>query len=266
MDQLRLDELKKQLLDLVPVGSSKGNAAVRDELKRVEGNALLSDEEFWLVRNALIDDGVLERGRGRGGSVHRVESQVPVAQPSEPSLAPPPEADYYDSFLTAVQNGYVKDNDIKRYVAEVTARQGRRKTGGKWTRPDITLVAIRTFSYLPKQLEVISFEIKPSLGSALEGVFEAAAHTAFAHRSYLAFPNPSPDPNEPFESPLFDRVIDECERFGIGLILFGEKVEWDSFDFQVTARRHNPDPTSVDRFINTQLSTENERDLRDLLA
>ncbi len=192
---------------------------------------------------------------------------MPVA--AENTAAPveaPAEADYYDPFLEAVKKGYVKDNDIRRYVAELTARQGRRNTGGKWTRPDVTLVAIRTFSYLPKQLEVISFEIKLSLEDALEGVFEAAAHSAFAHRSFLAFPDPSPDATLPFDSPLWDRVVNECERFGIGLILFGAGVDWDTFDFQVTARRHNPDPAEVDKFITTQLSLEGQRDLRDLLA
>jgi hypothetical protein len=52
----------------------------------------------------------------------------------------------------------------------------------------------------------------------------------------------------------------------VRFILFELPLTWETFDFQVTARRHNPDPTSVDNFISTQISAENERDLRDLLA
>jgi hypothetical protein len=199
--------------------------------------------------------------------VHRVAAQSVTLTPAPaPAVVSAGEAALYDPFHNAVRNGYVKDNDIRRYVSDETAKQGRRNTGGKWTRPDITLIAIRTFLYLPKQLEVISFEIKPSIDVALEGVFEAAAHSAFAHRSYVAFPEPNPGSNGQIDDPLFERIFDECERFGIGLILFDIPVTWDSFDFQVTARRHNPDPASVDNFISTQISAENQRELRDLLS
>jgi hypothetical protein len=263
MDQLELDAAKKLLLDFVPPAGSVGNVALMEKFQ--SANPLLTREDYWLVRNSLIEEGLLERGRGRGGSVHRVVATQSVP-PVQAPVAPAGEAALYDPFHYAVRNGYVKDNDIRRYVSDETAKQGRRNTGGKWTRPDITLIAIRTFLYLPKQLEVISFEIKPSMDVALEGVFEAAAHSAFAHRSYVAFPDPNPGSNEQIDDPLFDRIFDECERFGIGLILFDIPVTWDSFDFQVTARRHNPDPASVDNFISTQISAENQRELRDLLA
>jgi hypothetical protein len=264
MDQLELDRLKKQLLDLVPPTGSAGNAAVRE--KFLSTNAPLTEEDYWLARNALIEEGLLGRGKGRGGSVHRVVAAEEAATAATPGVVAAGEAALYGPFHEAIRHGYVKDNDIRRYVSDETARQGRRSTGGKWTRPDITLIAIRTFLFLPKQLEVISFEIKPSIDVALEGVFEAAAHSAFAHRSYIAFPDPTPGSTEDIDDPLFDRIFDECERFGIGLILFDIPVLWDSFNFQVTARRHNPDPASVDNFISTQISAENQRELRDLLA
>ena len=264
VDQTQLDELKKKLLEFVPANGSIGNVALLEKFKSL--NESLSQEDYWLIRNTLIEDGLLERGRGRGGSVHRVivsPSPEPIVQPVSEASG---EAALYDPFHMAIRNGYVKDNDIRRYVSDETARQGRRNTGGKWTRPDVTLIAIRTYLYLPKQLEVISFEIKPTIDVALEGVFEAAAHSAFAHRSYVAFPDPNPDSDKPIDNPLFDRIFDECERFGIGLILFDSSVAWNTFDFQVTARRHNPDPASVDNFISTQISAENQRELRDLLA
>jgi hypothetical protein len=47
-------------------------------------NALLTREDYWLVRNALIEEGLLERGRGRGGSVH----WVVATQSASPAVAP----------------------------------------------------------------------------------------------------------------------------------------------------------------------------------
>jgi hypothetical protein len=84
----------------------------------------------------------------------------------------------------------------------------------------------------------------------MAGVYEAAAHSGFAHRSYLAFP----DSPEYEKSPLFERVRDECERFGLGLILFENVADWDKYNFEVASERRTPDPQSVNDFIKTQIS------------
>ena len=90
-------------------------------------------------------------------------------------------------------------------------------------------------------MSIIKFAAEP-ISKYRNHVFEAAAHTAFAHRSYVAFPDPKPGATEKIDDPLFDRIFDECERFGIGLILFEIPVTWDSFDFQATTRRHTRTP------------------------
>jgi hypothetical protein len=70
------------------------------------------------------------------------------------------EASLYEPFHLAIVNGYTKENRIKRFISEVTAQQGRRTTGGKWTRPDVTVVAVRTYQFTPgKRIEVITFEV-----------------------------------------------------------------------------------------------------------
>jgi hypothetical protein len=263
VDQEQLIELKKRLFDAVPQSGNVGNVTLCATFKRFDSS--LTDDDYWLVKSELVNDGLLRSGRGRGGSVHRVESEIAIPEPASINVNCKPEADLYEPFHKAIRDGYVKDNGIRRYVSEETAKQGRRYTGGKWTRPDITLVAIRTFQYMPKEVEVISFEIKPTIETALEGVFESAAHSAFTHRSFLAFPDPNP-PDREAENPISDRIHAECERFGVGLILFGKDVDWATFDFAINARRNNPDPAAVDEFLITQLSAENQRTLRDLLA
>ncbi|MNZ34250.1 hypothetical protein D3C78_516220 [compost metagenome] len=44
-----------------------GNQSLLERLRMQHPN--LSEEQFWTVRDSLIDEGVLAKGRGRGGSV-----------------------------------------------------------------------------------------------------------------------------------------------------------------------------------------------------
>jgi hypothetical protein len=182
MDLQRRDEYKQKLFDLTPEdGKSIGNAALHEKLRSAIPTDEITQDDYWDLRNSLIADGKLEKGRGHGGSVRRVLA-VSEPAPSTPSVAAPApiispsEASLYKHFQKSVLSGYVPDNDLKPFISEVTALQGRRATGGRWTRPDITLIAIQTFTYVPNKLfEVITFEIKPDIESALDGVFEATA-------------------------------------------------------------------------------------------
>lgn len=65
-----MNELEQGLLALVPVdGSSIGNQSL---LERLKGQLPeLNEDAFWAARDALIEQGVLVKGRGRGGSVLR---------------------------------------------------------------------------------------------------------------------------------------------------------------------------------------------------
>ena len=87
-----------------------------------------SEGRYFTVRNILLDDGLIARGRGKRGSV---SEQMPKK----------------------------KWRRIWPLGVLIAAAQGKRATGGPWTRPDIVGVAIRTFRYLPSEyLEVVTFE------------------------------------------------------------------------------------------------------------
>ena len=76
----------------------------------------------------------------------------------------------------------------KKIVAN-TARGGPRV--GKWTQPDLTLVAIQKLPIQKRiELEVFSFELKRAQDSDVDSVFEAVAHTRYAHYAYLAWHQP----------------------------------------------------------------------------
>lgn len=282
MDAAEKTEYSKVLLSLIPEsGSNIGNVTLREKLKeaiRRSGiTATVTDQDYWLLRDSLIDEGHIEQGRGRGGSVHRIiisaetlnvdvvapESGVfPISQ-IEPIAQKLLESALYEPFLKAITEGYVKENRIKRFVSEITASQGRRATGGKWTRPDVIIAAVRTYHFTPgKRLEVITFEVKPNLATAFEGVYEALAHSVFAHRSYLAVN--VKDYKEDEELPD-ERIIQECERHGVGYMTFEDPANYGTFEIVIGAKLREPDPFEVDNFIRKQLNPENQDQLREFL-
>jgi hypothetical protein len=276
MDPSKKADYGRLLLSFVPEsGESVGNVTLRDRLKRAvadQGDEL-TDADYWPLRDALIDEGTIEQGRGRGGSVHRLVVALPVTAEDAPQttaqaetqapILKPTESSLYPAILGAITTGYIKDNRIKRFVSEITAAQGRRLTGGKWTRPDLTIIAVKTYQFTPgKRLEVISFEVKPSIDNALEGVYEALAHSAFAHRSYLAVDVREHDEEEEIPD---DRIVQECTRHGVGYMTFTDPADYDTYEIVCTARLNEPDPYEVDKFIRTQISADNQDQIREFL-
>jgi hypothetical protein len=131
-------QLSRMLFDLVPTdGTSIGNGSLRDKLKEPAKKTLtldLTDEAYWELRNELIAQGLIEKGRGYGGSVYRVKNveakQVKAARTKSR------EAELYPMVGEYIERTWVKDNGITQFVLERTALQGKKKTGGKWTRPE----------------------------------------------------------------------------------------------------------------------------------
>lgn len=261
-----IPQLKNILMELIPeAGETKGNVTLRDafiENAKSAGIQLLP-EDYWTIRGLLIEDRSITVGRGRGGSVRRITPalsetlQNPADLPGAPAINPK-ERDLYAPFLETINHFFVSDYRIKLFVSEITAQQGSRSTGGQWTRPDITLVAVKMHEFIPgKSIEVFTFEIKPFWAINIDGVFEASSHSAFANRSFLAIHVAQDVPDA-----LIDRLESECKRFGTGLILFNDVTDWGTYEIRVDAQRHTPDADDTDQFIATQISFENRDKLR----
>jgi hypothetical protein len=248
-----LDEKLEKLFSLIPSdGTSKGNIALLQESN-------LSEDEYWHLRNKLIEQGKIGKGRGKGGSVYRlIAEESTEKQVKKRGQRKSVESDLYADFEKWLSDFWAKDVNLTWFKIEKTAHQGRKQTGGKWTRPDFAIVAVNTYRYFPGRfLEVISFEVKPNVEDALAGVFECAAHSVYANRSYLAV-NLEDDADT--ESEEFARIERECERFGLGLITFGDPRDKESYEVVVDADRRTPDPSEVDKFIASQLK-ENTQEL-----
>jgi hypothetical protein len=217
-------------------------------------------EVYWEVRNALIEDGRLERGRGKGGSVLLVDGAV--KSPKAKRQRNLKEAQLYEAFHETIRQDWVEVYDITDYVSEVSAHKGRKVTGGKWTRPDVTLVSVGNYPFIPgKSVEVITFEIKPADVYGVEGVYETASHSAFANKSYLALHTPK---NQTDTEDFLERLEKEAVRFGVGLITFEEPAKWDTFEVVVEAQHKIPAPRDANEFL-SRLKTEAKQTLQKLL-
>ncbi|HEY3969565.1 MAG TPA: hypothetical protein VGM05_33740 [Planctomycetaceae bacterium] len=222
--------------------------------------ATIDENDYWTIREQLLEQQKIETGRGKGGSVRRVpeQSAPAIAPPITPTEAYAKEAELYPAFHATIREFFPKTYRIKLFVSEITASQGRRQTGGMWTRPDVTLIAVRMYKHLPgKSLDINTFEVKPAWAYGIDGVYETASHSAFANRSYLAIHAPKDLPDNEL-----DRLERECERFGVGLILFADPKSLATFDLRVEPKFNLPDPDAADAFIETQISKQNHDELR----
>lgn len=103
MPDLHLARIRACLLSLVPEnGAAVGNTALRRDLEarlRAEGLEL-SEDDYWSAHAALIAEGMLMKGQGRGGSVRRtvdhadsafaLEGQTIIPSPEKPKAATRP--------------------------------------------------------------------------------------------------------------------------------------------------------------------------------
>jgi hypothetical protein len=164
------------------------------------------------------------------------------------------ETDLYPGVHEYVKTSFVEKQRLTDFVSEITAAQGRRDTGGMWNRPDIVLVGLRTFNYLPdRRVEVVTFEVKRRDNVGVEAAYEASAHLAAAHRSFIVAESVR-------GSDLDERLVSECERLGVGIISFEQPSNLESYEIYVNGRANVPDLDKVDQFIDTQL-TPTSRDI-----
>ena len=256
--------IRTLILDLVPKdGSRIGNknliSLLKAKLKKSHPQIKLSDgdSEYWDARNQLIDEGLLVKGRGQGGSVYLPTEMTDIGKKTktkkgkEAKTEFPTEYSLYEPFQKSLENWWAKENRIHDPIVHPTHSQGKKATGGKYTRPEFTMVSYQTYLFTPgKILDVTTFEIKPKkTAKDVAGVFETASHSVVAHRSYLAVHSTNWDE----DTQECARIEMLCQNFGIGLIVFEHPGKQETWEERVEPKRKNPDPRDIDEFINVQL-------------
>jgi hypothetical protein len=251
---------RARLLACVPAdGSTVGNTALTRQLGWA-GN------RYWYARDYLLEAGVIVRARGRGGAVRRAHPEASTATAAsgaaeligEAALAYLHEADLYPPIRVTLETSWAKERQSEPLAVEVTASQGSKATGGRWTRPDLVSVAVRTYRYLPgKYMEVVTFEVKPSDEITVTAVYEALAHLRSATHAYVIYHIPDDDAES------VKPVIEEARRVGrthgVGVITMGNPKDWDTWDELEEARRVEPDPERLDRFHHARRDVSRSR-------
>lgn len=250
---------ERLLARVIELGGKVGNT-------RLSRDLAWPDDEYWAIRDRLVDLGALRRYRAYGGAVAIVE-QAPAVAPVGPMEAlpvqgaqpgpaaaqqpPPAERDLYEPVAGVLRGPWARDSRFRHQIVEITASQGRRNTGGTWTRPDLVVAALRVFPFLPgKYFDLITFEVKPSWALDVTAVYEALAHRRAATQSYVWLHCEHPAENVE----QLARIVEEGERHGIGVIVATNPADYDSWDIRAEPLRVEPDPELLNEFIALQIS------------
>jgi len=213
----QIEQYEADLLARVPDTGAIGNVSLRAQLAEKQW----SEELYWDIRNRLIERGLLMPGKGKGGSVRRIPPAV-LAEPIEAPPAQPAvleqqflaERELYQPMTDVIRSRWAQDYRLDSLFVETTAAQGARPTGGKWTRPDITVASYKTFPYVPgRHFDLITFEIKPFNMLDVTVVYEALGHRRAATRSYALIY--IPDDKRAELQALLDELCLETKRFGV---------------------------------------------------
>lgn len=246
---------EEQLLERVPATDAIGNVTLRGYL----ATRGWDEDAYWGIRNRLIERGVLETGRGKGGSVRRVPATTAAVLPAIPqqvaaaAAVAPTERELYAPMAEVIRNRWAQDYRLDSHIVEITAQQGARPTGGRWTRPDITVASYKTFAYVPgKHFDLITFEIKPYDTLDVTVIYEALAHRRAATRSYALVHVPEERQSE--LQAVLDEVSSEAKRFGVGLVVAADPADYDTWEELVEAVRHEPDPERLNDFLAQQVT------------
>ena len=130
---------------------------------------------------------------------------------------------------------------------------------GQWRRGDFTGVAIAPRAVLSgSDVEIYTFELKAAEAGNVAAVHEAHAQTRGSHYGYLVWH--VPDRGEVHER--LDAVERECQRLGVGLIVFSDPQDLDSWERRMPAARQVTDDGEIDEFLKTRLDMREIRTIK----
>ncbi|OZC45498.1 hypothetical protein CH286_17455 [Rhodococcus sp. WWJCD1] len=136
-----------------------------------------------------------------------------------------------------------------------TANSGSKRTGGRWSRPDATVVRLRKFKYVPGEfLEVSTIEVKPFNAIDVSAVYEAVAHRRAATHAYVAVHVPA-HLSAALRSDI-KAVRSVAAAHGVGFIRFADPADHSTWKYVLDAERVEPDPQKLSRFLSEQVMGE----------
>lgn len=237
---------KELLLRLVPENGTKiGNKTARTKLG---WNA----DKYFRVRNALVLDGKLVIGPGKGGSIGMAEDIVETSSFAS-TKAEKNERAWYQHVLDGLNTHWALElcPHFSDFVGTITAHQGRKETGGKWSRPDLAFYGYGAFRFCPGRVfDLVTFEVKLASACQVDSVYETVAHKRWATRAWLIIVGDLTGKD-------FSQIRDEAEKQNIGILLASEH-DPDTWEVLVQARHTGFQPTEVDWFVGAYFDDEHK--------
>ncbi len=244
------------LSKLKQLGSSCGNYNLKSQLG-------WTDDRYWRTHSIVVDEGLVIRGKGRGGSVILVEEtknleealdpgEITAAVSQQVAATYAKETELYPPSKQVIEEGWSREKSYDDFVVEITAQPGRVQTGGTWTRPDVSLLGTRSYPYLPGRFfDIVTFEIKTAEALDVRGVFEALSHAQFATLAYVVFYTNGKEFKDYKNS---GRVVDLTGKHGVGVIAAAQIDRYEAWNEIVEPRRNIADPEQANQFIGASLS------------
>ncbi|MEQ1756504.1 MAG: hypothetical protein ABL973_20475 [Micropepsaceae bacterium] len=165
------------------------------------------------------------------------------------------EAELYEHikrWIEGPQYAPVRDQGFRERLAMVakTASLAWLEGAGSWMRPDLALAVVAKRKYdSVSQLSVTAFEVKTSVSSLTEPLFQALSYSRFADYCYLAAPSDARWTHE---------IRQLAERFGVGLIEFDDVTVWSTYRLTFAAQM-SPDPNLREMFIDAAFPEKNDQ-------
>lgn len=230
---------KKLVLASVVKLLEREGECTRTWLKR---NVSASEAHALAAISYGIERGALKLG-SPGGYVKSTNSGYAVQ-----------EEDYYSCIETMLNSHYQERLSASgRFLVAKTARKNT-KIAGRWTRPDFTVVASRSFPYIKQtEFDIITFEVKRPADAEALAVFEALAHNSAATRSYVFFPVTEAELEA---NPQGERIREECIRHGVGMFLVKDSYALTDACLALESQRRPLNPEKCSHFLQQVLKPE----------
>jgi hypothetical protein len=200
----------------------------------------LTDARYEEIRQELIKEELIFKVKGRGGGIQLTEEgykkpSLPTAESSAPD-----EKSLYEPFIKILQSESRENEE-----PAITINTSALRKSGKWTNPDVTKVAIKSFPILRKhQIQIITYELKRWGKWNIESVFEAASQSRFAHEAYVVLEWAKEE-----EVVGLDEIMAVCGRFGVGLLTLHPYYRSYRYQVQLEAKKHTPPNEYLDEYL-----------------
>lgn len=217
------------------------NPYIRTELN-------LTDKGYGEIRKSLLEEGVVESYRCRGGGIRltkKGEKNIPKDE-SGPQSTVDNEKDLY---VPLVQ--YLVRQSEEDETSSIALNTANLRSKGKWQNPDVTQIAIENYPYLGKSEVIVStFEVKQWGRWDVGAVFESASHRRFSHEAAVVLEWPK-RADFSLSDPTYklDDISRECRRFGLGLYTLRPYHSSYRLHPHIQAARHAPSDSAVESWL-----------------